>query len=101
MTPREARRAPRARHDSALELFNERGQLLPAEVQTLVDISDTGASFTSTREFAKGERIRGRVRRLGRPALDFTGRVVRRREHPTRANSILYAVEFDPPAGRR
>lgn len=99
MTPREQRRAPRARHDSALELFNEQGQLLPAAVQTLVDISDTGASFLSTRDFAKGARIRGRVRRFGRPPLDFTGRIVRRREHPARANSILYAVEFDP-AGR-
>jgi len=95
VTPRDARRAPRTRHDSALELFNERGQLLPADVQTLVDISETGASFTSTRELAKGARIRGRVRRLGLPVLDFTGRVVRRREHPTKANSILYAVEFD------
>jgi len=96
VTPRDARRAPRTKHDSALELFNEQGQLLPAEVQTLVDISDTGASFISTREFPKGARIRGRVRRFGRPPFDFTGRIVRRREHPTRANSILYGVEFDP-----
>lgn len=95
MTPADKRRAPRTRHDSALELFNEQGRLLPAGVQTLVDISDTGASFTSTRDLAKGARIRGRVRRFGRPPLDFTGRIVRRREHPTRANATLYAVEFD------
>jgi PilZ domain len=96
VTPRDARRAARAPHDSALELFDEHGQLLPAQVQTLVDISATGASFTSTRELAKGARVRGRVRRMGRAVFDFTGRVVRRREHPSRANSILYAVEFDP-----
>jgi hypothetical protein len=98
VTPPEFRRAPRTKHDSALELFNVQGQLLPAELQRLIDISDTGAAFTSTRDFAKGARIRGRVRRFGHPVLDFTGRIVRKREHPTRANSILYAIEFDPPA---
>jgi hypothetical protein len=92
---REARRAPRAEHDSALEIFDEKGRLMDG-ICKLVDVSATGAGFTTTRELAKGARIRGRLRRLGSAVLDFTGRIVRRREHPTRPNFILYAVEFDP-----
>lgn len=58
----------------------------------LVDVSSVGASFTSTRSFAKGETVRGRLRLLGAGVLEVSGRVVRVKE---RQNNVLYGVEFD------
>ena len=89
--PKEARRAPRTRHDSVLDLYVEQGRLTAATLK-LVDVSSTGASFSTTRAFAKGAKIGGRLRLFGVGVLEVTGRVVRFKE---KSNSTLYAVEFD------
>jgi hypothetical protein len=63
-----------------------------AGVLRLSDVSSVGASFSTVRTFAKGTRIRGRLRLLGIGVLEITGRIVRFKE---RTNSTLYGVEFD------
>ena len=88
---KETRRAPRVRHDSVLELYDEEGRLT-VDVLTLVDVSSVGASFSTTHPFAKGAKIRGRLRLLDAGVLEIEGRVVRFKE---RTNSTLYAMEFD------
>jgi hypothetical protein len=88
---KEARRAPRIPHDSVLELYDQEGRLT-ADALKLIDVSSVGASFSTTRAFAKGAKIRGRVRLLDVGVLEISGRIVRFRE---RSNSTLYAVEFD------
>ena len=88
---KEPRRMPRARHDSVLELRDEKGELIDADLR-LVDVSSGGASFSATQTFAVGDVIRGRLRLLDLGVMDITGRVVRVK---ARTNSILYAVEFD------
>lgn len=88
---KDTRRSPRVRHDSVLELYDEEGRLA-AGAATLVDVSSVGISFTTTRAFAKGAQVRGRLRLLDAGVLEITGRVVRLKE---RTNSTLYGVEFD------
>jgi hypothetical protein len=88
---KESRRAPRTPHDSVLELHDENGRLMEGTLK-LFDVSASGASFSTTKKFAKGARIRGRMRLLGKGAVEITGRIVRFKE---RENSTLYAVEFD------
>jgi hypothetical protein len=88
---KEARRAPRLPHDSVLELYDQEGRLTPGALK-LIDVSSVGASFSTTRAFAKGAKIRGRARLLGVGVLEISGRIVRLKE---RTNSTLYAVEFD------
>jgi len=89
--PKETRRSPRVPHDSVLELYDAEGRLTAGGV-TLVDVSAVGASFTTTRVFVKGEKVRGRLRLLDAGVLEVAGRVVRLKE---RTNSTLYGVEFD------
>lgn len=88
---RESRRAPRVRHDSVLELYDEEGHLT-ASVLKLVDVSSVGASFSTTHTFAKHAKIRGRLRLLNIGVLEIEGHVVRLKE---RTNSNLYGMEFD------
>ena len=88
---KEARRSPRTPHDSVLELYDAEGRLL-ADVLKLVDVSTVGASFSTTRTFAKGAKIRGRLRLLGVGVLEIAGRIVRLKE---RTNSNLYGLESD------
>ena len=95
-TAKEERRAPRVPHDSVLELFDAEGRLM-AEALKLVDVSSLGASFSTTRLFAKGAKIRGRLRLLNFGVLEIEGRVVRLKE---RTNSTLYGVRFDSVKAR-
>jgi hypothetical protein len=90
------RRSPRTPHDSALELLDDEGRLL-AGAQRLIDVSALGLSFSTTRVFRKGAKIRGRIRIYERGAFEFEGRVVRLKE---RSNSNLYGVAFDSIKGR-
>ena len=94
---RAPRRGIRQRHDSVLEIFDESGRLL-AEVARLSDVSSVGISFTTTRAFSKGEKIRGRLRLMNAGVLEIKGKVVRIKE---RTNTTLYAVEFDEVKGVR
>ena len=78
-------------HDSTLELYDEQGGLI-ADALILVDVSAVGASFSTTRAFAKGAKVRGRLRLFGTGVIEISGRVVRVKE---KTNSTLYALEFD------
>ena len=93
---KDARRSPRSPHDSALELLDDEGRLLPG-AQRLIDVSAAGLSFSTIRVFKKGARIRGRVRIYEQGTFEFEGRVVRLKE---RSNSNLYGVAFDSVKGR-
>lgn len=93
----EVRRGERHRHDSVLEFLDDSGRVL-GEVARLVDLSSVGVSFSTTRTFAKGERIRAGLRLLGVGVLTIIGRVVRIQ---ARTNSTLYAVEFESVRGVR
>ena len=88
---REVRRAPRIPHDSILELYDEKGALMDGALK-LFDVSATGASFSTTKKFAKGDKIRGRMRLLNAGPVEITGRIVRFKE---RENFTRYAVKFD------
>lgn len=92
---KDTRRGIRVRHDSVMELLDADGRLL-AGVLTLSDVSSVGASFTTTRTFAKGDAVRGRIRLLRTGVLEIVGRVVRVKE---KSNSTLYAVEFESVRG--
>jgi hypothetical protein len=94
---KEARRAIRYRHDSALELIDDADDK-PTEFVRLVDVSSGGMSFSSARPFAKGARIRARLRLLDAGVLVITGTVIRIKE---KSNSAVYAVEFDSVRGKR
>ncbi|MEK7384664.1 MAG: PilZ domain-containing protein [Elusimicrobiota bacterium] len=94
---REARRGPRFRHDSVLEILDDSDRVM-AVVARLVDLSSVGVSFSTTHVFAKGARIRARLRLLSAGVLTVTGRVVRIKE---KTNSTLYAVEFESVRGAR
>jgi hypothetical protein len=89
--PKDGRRGARVRHDSVLELLDDEGRPAAGALK-LFDVSSVGASFSTTRKFAKGEKLCGRLRILGAGVLEFTGRIVRFKE---RENSTLYGVEFD------
>ncbi|MFI5360952.1 MAG: PilZ domain-containing protein [Elusimicrobiota bacterium] len=91
MRTNEKRRAPRTRHDSVLELYDECGRLSPSNAR-LVDFSAVGARIATPAAFAKGSRVRGRMRLLRDGALDMTGRIVRIEPG---TNFRRYAIEFD------
>ncbi|MBI2387183.1 MAG: PilZ domain-containing protein [Elusimicrobia bacterium] len=93
---REARRAPRARHDSTLELLADGGSA-PAGSARLVDVSSSGARFAATETFVVGAPIRARLRLLKSGVLDVRGTVVRVEE---KTNYTLYAVRFDSTSAR-
>lgn len=94
----EKRHAPRVKHDSVFEIFDESG-LSVTLVASLFDFSSTGASFRSTHAFAKGERVYARLHLLREGVLDIAGRIVRVKDA---GNSTLYGVKFDAvlPPGR-
>lgn len=87
----EKRRAPRAKHDSVLDIFDESGKRV-ACVATLFDVSTIGVSFRSTRTFAKGTRVLARLRLLEEGIRDISGRIIRVKDFN---NYTLYGVAFD------
>lgn len=95
------RRAPRARHDSVVELFDDAGKLV--DTGRLVDFSDTGAAFFSLKPLRKGDKVKLRVRLLERGVLDICAAVVWARDSgPGR----LYGLRFEEkkdcfPTGER
>lgn len=84
------RAARRDKHDSVIELFDGAGAL--KGTGRLADFSKTGVSFTSDEPFEKGEKLKARLRLLGRGVLDVTGVVVWARPEKGRK---LYGVKFD------
>lgn len=84
------RRARRDKHDSVIELFDGAGKL--KGTGRLSDFSKTGVSFYSDKEFSKGEKLKARLRLLGKGVLDVSGEIVWTREENSRK---LYGVRFD------
>lgn len=91
MSSRENRRAPRSRHNSVLEIFDESGQLIAA-IGRLVNVSSVGACFSSTHHFEKGQKLVARLRLLKEGRLNVTAKVVWIRR---KTNSVLYGIEFE------
>lgn len=87
---REARRAPRSRHDSVMEILGDPGSG-PAGGVRLRDVSARGVRFAAARGFAVGAPIRARLRLMKAGVLEIEGRVIRAEE---KTNYALYAVEF-------
>lgn len=87
----ENRRAPRAKHDSVLEIFDESGHLITA-VGRLVNFSSVGACFSTTKVLDKGEWFRVRLRLLKEGKMEARARVVWSRR---KTNAILYGIEFE------
>lgn len=91
MVSREKRRAPRARHDSVLEIFDaSRRQII--SIGRLINVSTVGACFASQHPLKKGTLIQARLRLLREGRLDVSARVVWVRR---RANVTLYGVGFE------
>ncbi|MFA5975874.1 MAG: PilZ domain-containing protein [Elusimicrobiota bacterium] len=90
MVAKEKRRAPRARHNSVLEILDQGGHSI-AEIGRLVNFSAVGACFSSTRVFGKGEKLYARLRLLKEGVLMVTARVVWVQK---KTNAILYGIEF-------
>lgn len=91
MKSRENRRAPRHRHDSVLEIFDDSGHLIMG-IGRLVNFSNVGACFSATKMFTKGQKLQARLRLLKEGRIEVAARVVWVRR---RTNSILYGIEFE------
>jgi hypothetical protein len=63
MSFHEKRRAPRASHDSVLEIYDAEGHLIIG-IGRLVNFSNAGICFSSTKVLEKGQKLTARVRLL-------------------------------------
>jgi PilZ domain-containing protein len=91
MTDKEKRRAPRRRHNSVVEIFDESGNAI-AEIARLVDFSEVGACFRSQKVFPVKKKLRLRLRLLREGRLYIWARIVWSKK---KANTILYGIEFE------
>ncbi len=88
----EKRRSPRKRHDSVMEIFDESGHLITG-IGRLVDVSATGACFSTTRILEVNHPFRVRLRLLMEGPLEMSAHIVWSRK---KNNTILYGIAFDP-----
>ncbi len=58
-----------------LEIFDDSGPWI-AGIGRLINVSSVGVCFSSVKSFAKGEKIRGRLRLLKEGVLDINGHVI-------------------------
>ena len=91
MRPNEKRRAPRSPHDSILELYDADGHLIIG-IGRLVNFSNAGVCFSSTKVLVKGQKLTARVRLLKEGALEVSARVVWVEK---KLSAIFYGIEFD------
>jgi len=91
MTDKESRRAARRAHNSVVEIYDEKGTII-AEVARLVDFSEVGACFSSTKAFTVNMKIRLRLRLLREGRLYIWARVVWVKK---KANTYLHGIEFE------
>jgi hypothetical protein len=91
MSASEKRRAPRARHDSVIELYDADGHLIIG-IGRLVNFSNVGICFSSTKVLTKGQKLHARLRLLKEGALEVSARVVWVDKKP---GSMFYGLEFD------
>ncbi len=88
---KDSRRAPRARHDSVLELYDSSGKFI-AGIGRLIDVSRSGACFASNLSLPEGEKFSARLRLLGEAIHDCRARIIWARR---KNNAILYGIEFE------
>jgi hypothetical protein len=91
MNYKEKRRAPRAKHDSVLEIYDAEGHLIIG-IGRLVDFSNVGTCFSSTKVLDKGQKVTARIRLLKEGALEVSARVIWVKK---KTNTNLYGIEFD------
>lgn len=91
MSTRENRRAPRTKHDSILEIFDTSGHLIEG-VGRLVDFSNVGVCFSSTKVLRNGQKLHTRIRLLREGLLEADAHIVWSKK---RSNVMLYGLEFD------
>jgi len=90
MDGREKRRAPRARHDSVIEIFNVEGEV--SCIGRLIDFSSVGASFSVGVPIVMPDKFHVRMRFMGKGVFEAQARVAwtRRQKNATR-----YGIVFD------
>ncbi|HVA65940.1 MAG TPA: PilZ domain-containing protein [Elusimicrobiota bacterium] len=91
MNSKEKRRAPRAKHDSVLEIHDGAGQVI-LNVARLVDVSANGACFSSTTVFPVGQEVAARLRLLKEGLLEIRGRIIWAKK---KSNATLYGIAFE------
>lgn len=90
-SPAEKRRAPRQRHVSAIEIFNDSGHFITA-VGRLLDFSAVGACFSSPTKLSVKEKLQVRLRLLKNTKVEMTARVVWSKR---RGSAHVYGIEFE------
>lgn len=91
MHTKEGRRAPRTKHDSVVEIYDDGGHLIIG-IGRLVNYSNVGICFTSSKALKLGQRVHARVRLLKEGALEISSRVVWQKK---RSAGYQYGIEFD------
>jgi hypothetical protein len=91
MGTKENRRAPRSRHDSVLEIFDTGGNLIIG-IGRLINFSNVGVCFSSTKVLTKGQKVHARLRLVKEGALEVSARVVWTEK---KSNMMFYGLEFD------
>jgi len=87
----EKRRAPRTKHDSVLEIYDDSGHLIIG-IGRLVNFSNVGICFSSSKVLTKGQKLTARVRLLKEGALEASARVVWAEK---KSNANFYGIAFD------
>lgn len=91
MRAKELRRAPRAQHDSVLEIYDDSGHLIIG-IGRLVNFSNVGVCFSSAKVLRHGQKLHARMRLLKEGALETSAKVVWVKKLP---HTLLYGIEFD------
>ena len=91
MSSKENRRADRTKHNSVLEIYDTEGHLIKG-IGRLINFSNVGVCFSSTKVMEKGERLRARLRLLKEGTLEISAHIVWVKKKPTLR---LYGLEFD------
>jgi hypothetical protein len=91
MDGKENRRAPRHRHDSVMEIYDESGHLITG-IGRLIDFSKVGVCFSTTKVLKTGEPLHARLRLLKEGVIEVAAHVVWMKKRP---NVFLYGLAFD------
>ena len=83
-------RAPRKNHDSVLEIYDHEGNLVTG-IGRLVNVSASGACFSSTQSLASGEKLHVRIRLLDEGPLEASATIVWTRKQ---RNTTQYGLSF-------
>lgn len=90
MDQKDKRQAERNRHDSVIEIFDEKGKFFASG--RLTDFSETGAAFSIAGPVKLPEKFRARLRLLSKGVLEAEAQLVRTRKEN---NVTHYGVKFN------